>query len=533
MVGDVAFSVPSQSFKGELQVGLSSGIAGAEIRYTTDGTLPTAASPLYAGTPIAISATTQLRAQAFIGGTASGTASTAIYIARTFEATSSLPIMIVDGYGSGKSTDKTIFLNAAVMVFEPVDGTASLSNLPTLTTRAGYHLRGQSSASFDQRPYRLEFWDNADHDVDLPLLGMPSDSDWALIPPYYDRTLIRNPLAYTLGKDLGLSAPRTQFAEVYLNYESRPLAETDYQGIYWVSETIKNQKSRTNLKQLKEKDTTLPAISGGYIWKFDQLATEEPTLACSGASPISGGLFGGGGPRPGGPGSGAGGAAGAPGTCWTDLEIVDPVPLNAEQKAWITQYIQEFHDSLHTTPIGDYESHMDIPSFVDYFLVNELSRNVDAYVRSAYYHKERDGKIAAGPLWDYNFAFAVGGQNTVDPAGGFQVEGGRNVNNWYQKLLADAKFRAALKARWQVVRQDLFSNASIDQRVTTLIAPLTPQVIAKDYAKWPVSHMLERGRGGFIAVALPQAETFEGQVQALRDYLSARLTRMDALISEL
>ena len=44
----------------------------------------------------------------------------------------------------------------------------------------------------------------------------------------------------------------------------------------------------------------------------------------------------------------------AGGTCWVDLEVVDPEPLGAEQKAWLTQYIQEFHNALHTTPIGNY-----------------------------------------------------------------------------------------------------------------------------------------------------------------------------------
>jgi hypothetical protein len=521
LVGDVAFSTPSQSFKGELSVSLSTTIEGAEIRYTVDGSLPVAASTLYPGTALVLTATTQLRAQAFVGGMPNGKLSTALYIQRTFDLTSDLPIVLVDGYGKGKPTDKNVSVDAAVMIFEPVEGSATLTALPTLASRAGYHVRGQSSASFPQTPYKVELWDNENADVDHKVLGMPSDSDWALIPPYYDRSLIRNPFIYTLGSEIGLSAPRTAYAEVYLNYEGRAMAESDYQGIYWVSETIKNNKDRTNLKQLKEADTMLPQISGGYIFKFDQLAAEEPKILCTGSNPISSGF---GGPGRGGRGmGGSAGATGTAGTCWNDLEVVDPSPLNMEQQAWLTTSIQQFHDTLHTMPIGDYAQFIDVPSFVDYLIVNELSRNVDAYVRSAYYHKDRDGKLKAGPLWDYNFALAVGGQNTIDPAGGFQYMGTRNINNWYPKLVTDEAFMTAVKARWKELRQGLFADAALNERVTKLSEPLK-NAVARDFAKWPVSSIYGGAQSFVVGPTVP---TWPEQIQALRDYLVARTAWMD------
>ena len=508
LVGSVEFSTPSQTFRDSLDVGMSTSIAGAEIRYTTDGQLPTVTSTVYSGSPLSLTSTTELRAQAFVAGSAAGQPSTALYVARTFDASSDLPILIVDGYGGGKPEDKEVYLRAAFMLFEPSGGVAALSSLPTIASRSGYHVRGQSSARFPQAPYKVELWDNAGQDADYALLGMPADSDWALIPPYYDRSLVRNPLVYELGRELGLEAPRTRFVEVYLNYEERALSEQDYQGIYWFSETIKNAKVRTNLKQLREADTTLPDISGGYIFKFDQAAAEEPILECAGSEPISGGF---------------GGPMGGGGTCWVDLEVVDPEAPNAEQAAWLTTHLQTFHDSLHQTPIGDYATYIDVPSFVDYLIVNELTRNVDAYVRSAFYFKDRDGKIEAGPLWDYNFSLAVGGSNTIDPAGGFQFEGTRNVNNWYPRLVADPAFMAQVRARWLELRQGPLSDAALDARVTGLTTPLTNAVV-RDYAKWPVAEVM--GSSSFIRG--PTVETWQGQVDALRTFIRARLTWMDS-----
>lgn len=517
LLGDVTYSHPSQTFKGELTITLETAIEGAEIRYTTDGSLPSADSSLFDGNPLTLTQTTQLRAQAFVKGAASGRVSTALYVARSFDFTSTLPIVVVDGYGAGKPRDKNVYFDAAVMVFAPENGQATFAALPTIATRAGYHVRGQSSARFPKTPYRLEFWDNEDEDADYPVLGMPAQSDWALISPYYDRTLIRNPFAYELGRDMGLEAPRTAFVEVFLSYEGGVLEESDYQGIYWFTETIKNAKGRTNLKQLEPDDTSLPEISGGYIFKFDQAAAEEPKLTCVGSPPLP--SFGFGGP------GGFGGQGGAPtGTCWVDLEVVDPNPLNDPQKAWLTQYIQAFHDSLHQSPIGNYAEYIDVGSFVDYLIINELSRNVDAYVRSAYFHKDRDGKLRAGPLWDYNFGWALGGQTSIDPNGPFQYDGSRNVNNWYPRLTKDPAFMDAVRTRWRELRSGLLSDEALLSRVDQLAAQIQ-EAIPREYARWPVAQIY--ANPGIVRGST--APDWETQLQVMKDFLVRRAAKMDSV----
>ncbi len=510
LIGDVAFSVPSQTFRDALDVSMSTLIEGGEIRYTTDGTLPTAASELYDGAPVTFIETTQLRAQVFIAGAPEGLVSTALYVARDFEFTSDLPVVIVDGYGAGKPNDKDVYFDAALMVFEPVDGVASIAALPTIATRSGYHVRGQSSSRFPKTPYRLELWDNHDEDADHALLGMPAQSDWALLSPYYDRTLIRNPFVYELGREMGLAAPRVTHVEVFLSYEGGILQESDYQGVYWLTETIKNARNRIDLAQLRETDTMLPAISGGYIFKFDQAAAEEPTLTCSGSEPLAGG-FGFGGPP-----------SGEGGTCWVDLEVIDPEPLSPQQQDWLTDYIQRFHDSLHTSPIGSYADFIDVASFVDYLIVNELTRNVDAYVRSAYFHKDRDGELHAGPLWDYNFSLALGGQSSGDPMGGFQYEGSRNVSNWYPRLTGDPAFMAQVASRWRELRQTLLSEGALRARVDDLAAPLA-QAVEREYARWPVAEVY--ANPGIVRGST--APDWETQLQVMRDFVVDRAAFID------
>jgi len=500
LLGDVAFSVPSQTFQGALSVGMSTAIATAQIRYTTDRSLPTATSTEYAGAPLSLTATTALRAQAFVAGVATGNVSTALYIARDFDVASDIPLLILDGFGLGEPTNKDVWADGALMTFEPTAGEARLSRLPTLAARAAHHIHGESSANFPQRSYRVELRDNADADSHYPVLGMPPESDWVLIAPYYDRALIRNTFMYGLGRDLGLQAPRVAYAEVYVNHAQRALGASDYAGVYFVTETIKNAKSRTNLQKLNAMDTLPPALFGGYIMKFEWGVSEAPTLPCVGAPPINNR---------------------GTGSCWTDLELVDPEPLGSEQASFITSYIQQFHDTLHTMPLGDYASAIDLPSFVDYFIINELSRSLDEFTRSAYFYKDREGKLTAGPLWDYNFALDCGRPASM-ASDGWQYPLRPGASDWFPKLMTDPAFVAAVGARWKTLRQGLLSEAAIEQRIQALVAPLS-QAAARDLARWPVAQVFSSAQ----QYSGPTASDWQGQVDAIRAWIPKRMAWMD------
>ena len=145
VLGDIRFDPESQPFESSIEVGVQAVVENTALRCTTDGTIPTSASP-ECGDTVSINQTTQLRVQAFDGDTAVGNPGTAIYIQRTFDTSSDLPLIILDGYGLGKPEDKEVFRDLAFMSFDPgEDGESRLSNIPAIATRAGWHLRGQSS----------------------------------------------------------------------------------------------------------------------------------------------------------------------------------------------------------------------------------------------------------------------------------------------------------------------------------------------------------------------------------------------------
>jgi CotH kinase protein/Chitobiase/beta-hexosaminidase C-terminal domain len=502
LTGDIVFSRPSGTFTGELAVSLSTAIADAEVRYTTDGQLPGPEAKLYAGTPVRVTTTTRLRAQAFVDGEAAGDPGTALYVASSVTTRHDLPVVVVDTFNGGRLTKDT-YQDAAVLTFEPGDGPVALSQAPTLVSRAGFRLRGQSSSTFPKQSYKLELHDNADKDAALPFLGMPADGDWAFRGPYLDKSLIRDAFTFGLGRDMGrLSTPRVTTFELYLNRDGGALTAADYVGVYVATETVEISKDRLDITKMKKTDVTAPAVQGGYVFKFDKQAAEEPMLKCTGPAA----------------------------TCWKYLEVVEPDPLQPEQQAWLTDYVQRFNDVLlgddFADPENGYAAWIDVPSFVDYVIVNELSRNVDGYQKSAYFHKDRSGKLVAGPLWDYDISYGTGGIRHNLDADGWQYAENAAIaerpNVWFPRLAEDPAFASKLAARWQELRRGVLADAAMDRRIDELAAPLT-NAAARNFQKW---NNLTQARLVNWATT-PTMPTWEGQVEYTRDWIHERAAWLD------
>jgi CotH kinase protein len=153
-------------------------------------------------------------------------------------------------------------------------------------------------------------------------------------------------------------------------------------------------------------------------------------------------------------------------------------------------------------------------------------RNLDAYNRSAYYYKERDGKLTAGPLWDYNYSLDSGRASTRAPAG-WQYEQPFTdpdhlrvgASDWYLVLARDPEFGALVAARWRELRAGLLSEQALNERISALAEPLA-RAAERDSQRWPVRRVISGDLG-------PLTPTWSGQVQAIRDWLALRVAWLD------
>jgi hypothetical protein len=289
----VAFSTSSQLFTEDFRVELSTATPGAEIRYTTDLSVPTNASdnpsPIYTG-PIEITVSTQIRARAFKPGALDGAVRTETFLKMSEGVpafSSELPVIVVStlGAGSPPGTDSTTRKTAYMFFFEPdpETGRTVLTQSPALTTRAAVRRRGSSSGGWPKYSLSVETWrDGDDEDRTITPLGMAPEADWILNARYeWDLALMRNPFVYEISRQIGRYAPRTRFVEVFSDTTGTAVTDADYFGVYSLIEKIEADPNRVDIKRLMPWENSETEITGGYIFKNDRPDPGEPVINVS------------------------------------------------------------------------------------------------------------------------------------------------------------------------------------------------------------------------------------------------------------
>jgi hypothetical protein len=464
LASDVLFSMPGGLYtNAAISVALSTLTPNATIRYTLDGTTPTAASPIYSA-PLSVANSTVVKARVFATGLLPGRIVVQTYTmlaSDVFAFSSNLPLVIIDTFGQGLADN--IKIPASMVFIDTFRGRASLGDTPDAKVRAGIELRGSSSLGFPKNSMGFETRDENTNDFKVSLLGMPAESDWVLYAPYTDKTFINDFLAYELWDDMGHYSVRRRFVEVFRDTTGGRLTYGDYWGIYVLLEKIKIDNDRVDIPELNGGDNTPPNVTGGYIFKRDRFDGNEFTFNVPG-------------------GTGFGG---------TTLGVEDPkgAQITTAQKnylvAWFTQVSAALSSPGWTNPVTGYAAYIDADSFIDHYWMVEMPKQIDGYRLSNFYHKDRNGKLKEGPIWDWNLAF--GNAN--------YLEGGLTNNYYapavgdadylyYRRLFADPDFYQKHVDRWFALRTNIFATSNLLARVSA-ITNLLYEAQARDFLKWP------------------------------------------------
>ena len=261
------FSPSSGVYASELKVELAT--KRGVVRYTVDGTEPSAQSPAYSK-PIPITATTVIKTRLWESSQPLGPvhSQTFVVAGKDLEKfTSNLPLVIINTFGQG--IDKENKAPSSVRFIDVKSGRSSPLGPADFDGRGLINYRGNSSLRYMKRSYALKTRDDAGKSQEVSLLGFPQDSDWVLYAPYPDKTLLRDVLAYEMFNQMGRYTSRTKFVEVFVNESGGKLSKRDYKGVFVLEEKIKRSKDRVNLQKLSTNDNAEPNITGGYIFKKD------------------------------------------------------------------------------------------------------------------------------------------------------------------------------------------------------------------------------------------------------------------------
>ena len=374
----------------------------------------------------------------------------------------------------------------------------------------GIEIRGSSSQFFDKKSYGFETWDESGEDLNVSLAGYPEEEDWILYGPYSDKSLIRNVLIYNLSNQIDRYATKTKFYNLDINKQ--------FLGVYVLMEKIKRDKNRVDISKNKAED-----ISGGYIIKIDKPTGDGDSFNSDIAfmSEYT-----------------SGGVKGLNKNPVFLYEYPKNDDISNDQKQYIQNYMQGFENALASEDFKSledgYRQFINVDTFIDFFILNEITRNVDGYRISTFMNKDKGGKLNMGPIWDFNIAFGnanyCGGELTSGWAFNFNEvcpQDGMHVPFWWKRLLEDPEYVSELKERWSFLRANEFSNESIMNTIDNLKLELEKSdATTRNFGKWLIL-------GKYIWPNNFIGNKYSEEIDYLKDWIEKRLSWMDSEINSL
>ena len=421
----------------------------------------------------------------------------------------------------------------------PAEMDIYVHKVKTQSANIGIEYRGSTSFRIsDKKSFGIETWDEGGNDKDVAFFNFPMEEDWILMGHIvnlehgyiFDRTLMYHYFGYQLFRNMGRYASRSKYVELQIN--------GDYQGVYVFMEKLKRDENRIDIQTLSPADIDPEVITGGYILKIDKTAGGDMNIG----QPLE--YFE---------------------NNWDDdarytshnsfrsqydingdLIYFDPYDppyhsnqyletyflyeypkaedITYAQKAYISDYIHDFETALLTddfsTDIRTYTNYIDLSSFVDFLIINEVCRNVDGYRLSTYMYKDRGGKLNMGPIWDLNIGYDSGDRVPFDDwvinYNQFVSRDAWMVPFWWPRLMEDPIFRSALKTRWTELRSGVLSTDELLDIVDQTAGYLQVNgAVNRNYSIW------DAGLG----------VNYDSSIESLKSYLEFRTQWMDGVIS--
>ncbi|KXK41975.1 MAG: spore coat protein CotH [Bacteroidetes bacterium OLB11] len=351
--------------------------------------------------------------------------------------------------------------------------------------------RGSTSQTFPKKPYGFSTVDNIGNNLNVSLLGMPKENDWILLNPYTDKTFMRDVLEHDIMRSLGWYSSRVQFVELVINGQLK--------GVYVLMEKIKRDKNRVDIEKITPSMNSGDELTGGYIFKIDKTT----------------------------------GNAGGWWNTTQGVSIQNHVPkwteITPTQKTYLTNYINNFESVLwganYADPAIGYRKIANVFSFADFFIMNEISNNIDGYRLSTFIHKDRDskcGRFTMGPLWDFNLSYGNANYCNGYPYTGWQMyQGcGDGSSKWINKMLQDQWFKNLLSCRWQELRQNQLKTSNILAQVDSY-ANYVREASSRDSAIWKTI-------GNYIWPNGWIANSWQGEIDSMKLWITNRMNWIDA-----
>lgn len=385
-------------------------------------------------------------------------------------------------YTLAEDGEKTIKAKIGVVDHESTNN--HLTDEPTLSSDIRIRIRGRSSRLFDKKGYLVKFIDENDKSKKVSFVGMQEHNEWALHGPFLDKTLIRNYLAYNLAGQMMDWAPNVRFCEVVLNGE--------YQGLYLATETVNAGEEGARLKMSVDKKHNNYT---GYILRVDAGSENQnknlDTFTQYARKTVS----------------------------KKDIVYPKASALTPEMKKKINDDFSLFEKSLYSYDFNNedygYKDFIDVNSFADYFIINEVFCNYDVGSLSTYIYKDVDNKFKMA-VWDFN----NGADNYQEQHLSWETFDMPH-DIWYNMLCKDEDFTRLINERYEKYRKTILSDEYINNFIDETIAYLG-DAVDRNFEKWGYTFQEE-----LLSPSDRNLHSYDEAVTQLKNFFKYRLSWLD------
>ena len=372
------------------------------------------------------------------------------------------------------------------------EGGALIQEYPILT-----RVRGNFSASHENKPYRIKFNDGKSHHM---LKGSAKDESpakakkWTLINNYGDKTLIRNNVAFEISRRVGLPfTPYCRNVDVMLNGE--------YRGCYQLTDWLGTDPNRVDIDEMDETDTEDENLTGGYFIEMNGYAGSDPVhFTSSKGNPVT-------------------------------VHSPEDDKIQPEQFNYIYNHFNKMEELLYspnyTDPEEGYRKMLDLETFLQYFLAEEFISNTDMIWQVFMWKKRGDDHIYTGPVWDHDLGLENDGNyypGNQQRDWTYKVRGAGNWRSFVSRVLSDPNAMGRLQDMWAELRDSArFDKDDIEHWVDSL----RNQVYLSarlNHIRWP--YLFQQ-----IHCNPKVYNSWDEEVDNVRDFAGGRVAWMDKMLS--
>jgi len=352
--------------------------------------------------------------------------------------------------------------------------------------------RGMSSWGMDKKGYKIRF------NTSTSVLGMPANKDWLLIANYSDKSLMRNYLAYTVAASLDGMAftPRMKFVNLFLNGR--------YNGLYLIGDQIESGKSRIDITKTTGVDT-------GFILEVNErMNSNWNNPGWNNPAPVIPYIYT---------------QSSVVRTITTGsydnyfMEFTDPKAseMTTIQMNSIAAQINTIDKAVNTRNPTTYDPLIDYSSFNDWFIAEELFKNLDSgFFASCYMYKDVGGKLKMGPVWDFDSSVGNHTDSYFNNPNGWVYSGG----SWLSSVSLSGEGLTRLKARWKAIKAQ---KVDIINNLINQTAEMIRPSYVENFDLWKIQGLYVWPNSPEIVAAL----TLDQHTTLMKDWFTKRITWMD------